>query len=104
MDIEQLKLILETVNAVGGDAKSVFFWWLATHLAQSAMVLAGFCSLVYVAYRLIRPLTHDAIALREIGRAAGYDCRGEWLAFDTRQTVDRINDLKRRAGERGGAA
>ncbi len=28
MDIEQLKLIIETVKSVSGDAQSVAIWWL----------------------------------------------------------------------------
>lgn len=97
MDIEQLRLVLETVSAVGGDAKSVAIWWLVGSLAHSAMSLAGFCAFVYGSYHLLRPLTHNAIGLREIGAAAGHNCHGDWWPCDTRATVDCINDLKRRA-------
>jgi hypothetical protein len=52
MDIEQMKLILEAVQGVGGDAKTVILAFLGIDLAKSLLnnVVVGF--LIYLAYRV----------------------------------------------------
>lgn len=50
MNIDQLKLILETVNAAGEGGKEVFFWWLARGFFSDigGFLLVGF--LLYIVY------------------------------------------------------
>jgi hypothetical protein len=45
MDIEQLKLIIETVKSVSGDAQSLVIWWLVmthvTNLLSGVLFVGG---------------------------------------------------------------
>lgn len=51
MDIEQLKLILETVNAAGEGAYSIAIFWIARELLIGVLWWAAF---VYAVYRVSR--------------------------------------------------
>lgn len=47
MDIDQLKLILETVTSLGAEGKSAFIWWLVLDKGIPALIWAGFFTIFY---------------------------------------------------------
>lgn len=47
MDIDQLKLILETVTSLGAEGKSAFIWWLVLDKGIQALIWAGFFTVFY---------------------------------------------------------
>lgn len=54
MNIEELKLVLETVSAVTDDAKSVAIWYFVFNYGASfVLTLCGFGWLVWVIIRAI---------------------------------------------------
>ena len=70
MDIEQLKLIIEMVNTLGGSAKEVFVWWLVMSKGPIIVfgiiwTIVGFCAIRW-GYFLI----HSLLAGERLRKAA----------------------------------
>lgn len=78
MDIEQLKLILETLQAAGQGASTLVLVWLAVDVVKAALACSVFATGVYFFYRLVRLGTLEtqmALTLRELS--------GHWPTVDT---------------------
>jgi len=75
MDIENLNLIISTLNELGTNSKEAFMWWLA--VTYGATYLFGFiwsCIALYIiklGYRLINNLT-DSSKLMKAAGVTGY--------------------------------
>lgn len=78
MQLEELKLILETVESTTGEAKAVAAWWLAVGAFKSTLPAVVFVSLFVmckrIALQLIRTFNDGAaneILLDELSREIG---------------------------------
>ncbi len=54
MDIEQLKLILETLQMAGQGTSTLVLVWLAVDVVKTALVCSVSAAGIYFIYRLIR--------------------------------------------------
>ena len=64
MDLEQLKLIIETLSAAGEGAYSVLLFYIIKDYAQIFLFFIGFMAVVCVVYKLICK-TIVAVSLHE---------------------------------------
>jgi hypothetical protein len=73
MDIEQLKLILETVQGITGDAKSAAIWWMALHyglqILNHLLVAGVIITVVLLIVRTIRHHDDDEKFITEMRNA-----------------------------------
>lgn len=97
MDIEQLKLIIETVKSVSGDAATVAYWWIILKVGVSvfsSILLSGtVIVLAVIASRVACRLTSSSRELKNIADRLGVDDYDAWYAPDRRKlrlALDRI--------------
>ena len=71
MDIEQLKLILEQINTLGGNAQETFIWWLV--VSKVPGIIFGICWTIIGAVTLVAcfKLTRIFLAGTKLMEAAG---------------------------------
>lgn len=61
MNIEELKLILETINSVSQDASTAAIWWMALHYGSMVLGWILFASTVFgVVYAVTRLITSQS--------------------------------------------
>lgn len=77
MNIEELKLVLDTVQAVSGDAKVVVIAWLSFGLAKNLLVAVTVTAVAWVAARTIRSLCRDYQTVEALNVELGSPVRGE---------------------------
>ena len=58
MDIEQLKLVIETVRSVSGDAQAVAIWWL---VLDKLLPIIAWLIVAALAYNIIYIVVHKVI-------------------------------------------
>ena len=93
--MEELKLILETVAALGTEAKWAFFVWLA-YKAGSLMVIAG--GVLLLAHWIIRAIVasnNDEACLRAIANIV------ELRYYEKAEIQKAVAVLKHKAEKRG---
>jgi hypothetical protein len=85
MDIEQLKLILETVQGIAGDAKTTAIWWMALHYGLhilNQLLIAGVViTVAVIVARTVMYYNDDEKFIKEIrdgmGLGYGYLCQSD---------------------------
>ena len=83
MDIEQLKLVIETVKSVSGDAQAVAIWWLILDklLPVVAWLIVGY-GVFKTATKIINAISaadHNEVMIKELRdvlypNGSGYVC------------------------------
>ncbi len=76
MDIDQLKLVLEAIQGLGSETKSVLIWYLVLTATPKILWCFGGVSLLWGVIRTIRYGLQKALTLDEIRKAT--DTRGEF--------------------------
>lgn len=91
MDIEQLKLVMDTLAQMGAQGKEAFIWWLIFDKALVPLV----CLLIapMVVWGLIKFLgtTGHEQKLRTIRDAMGIGTYGWFMEHEFREIMQRIN-------------
>jgi hypothetical protein len=85
MDIEQLKLILETVQGITGDAKTAAIWWMALHyglqILNHLLVAGVVITVAIIVARTVMHFEEDEKFIREmrdvLGFGWGYLCSSD---------------------------
>ena len=93
MDLEQLKLILDTIQSMGGDAKEFGMWWLACSLIRPLLLFAFGVGAVTAARAVLLSMVRSANVSHEVARKVGCPVLGMWSRSDTRNVLDRIDGL-----------
>jgi len=98
MDVEQLKMVLETIQNMGGDAKDFGMIWLISQ-AIPPILIHGFWALfaIITAINLFK-FTKNVIEIFSVGRkianALDITIDGEWNKNDTNRVINKIFKLK----------
>jgi len=96
MDLEQLKIILETIEAVGGDARSFGLWYLGLTIGQmvlsNVLVFSFGTGVLLLGRNLVRNIS--SIELRRVATELGVVVQGDWGGSDTNHVLDKIRRLK----------
>lgn len=75
MDIEQLKMILDALQVVGGDGKEMFYIYLGVSVFKSFCTMVCVVFLLFCAYRLILRFVNNESDLTKLVEASGvYTC------------------------------
>lgn len=98
MDIEQLKLVLEAIGNVGGEAKEFGIWWLICRTIPSVLTFVFGVVFVVLASRRIREGVASWSAAFAIGREVGH-VPYVWDEQDTGIVVSKIRQLKQEKGD-----
>lgn len=96
MDIEQLKLILETVNGVSGDAQVVAILWLVFDKLLPIIAWVGVFYMLCI--RVAQPLIHAAFEDSTLSRfrdALNIGSPGVLTSAERLSTINKINVLIR---------
>jgi len=85
MDIEQLKLILETIGAAGEGARDLAYVWFGLQFLRALLDPAVVIVLILTAYHLIKMVVHNVTFLSQLGRHLSVDAfepAGRRVIFD----------------------
>jgi hypothetical protein len=99
MDIEQLKLVLEAINAAGGETKEFGFWWLACRSLSPVLCFVFFMTALVMIVRTINRFIKVDHAAYEIAGEVDYAVHCYWDRHDTAAVIQRIRDLKKKAAK-----
>ena len=98
MDLEQLKLILETIQSVGGDTKDVFVWYLVFCYGSEVLVSVLTFVAVVFAIHYVRKIVLSIVSMcsvaSEVAAELDYRATGDWFHSDTRAVIALIRGLK----------
>ena len=78
MNIEELKLILDTVNSVAGDTKTVLIWWFVLDFSKYLLGAGTAIGIPWVVMKFITGMNDWAALGRQVACAWGGD-GGNWL-------------------------
>ena len=95
MNIEELKLVLETVRTLSGDASTVAYWYFGLQFAQNIIILVTFVGgLAWVVHKFIQVTARqDEYFMRECRDALRIGCRGGLLHEERVATQQAIRKL-----------
>ena len=96
MNIEELKLILETIRSLSGDATTAAYWYFGLEFAKFALgLLVGAC-LVWTLIKAVAVASGvgaDEAFMRECRDALGTGCRGGLIERERVATQQAIRKL-----------
>lgn len=96
MNIEELKLILETIRSMSGDATTAAYWYFGLEFAKVALgwlVGAGVVLTLARAVATANSVGADEAFMRECREALGTGCRGgltDTERYDTQQAIRKL--------------
>jgi len=94
MDIEQLKLILETVNGVSGDAQMIAILWLVFDKLLPIIAWVGVFYMLCV--KIVQPLidcTTDISLFKELRDDLRIGSPGDLAPYEKKATINKIKEL-----------
>jgi len=92
MDLEQLKLVLEAISSVGGEAKEFGFWWLAARTIPSFLWFAFGMTAVIVITRTINHGLRASSGAYDIAAEVGHRVHCYWDHGDTVSVIEAIRN------------
>jgi hypothetical protein len=95
MDLEQLKLVLEAINSVGGEAKEFGFWWLAARTIPSFLWFTFAMTAVIAITRTINHGIRTSYGAYEIADEVGHRVHGDWDTRDTLAVIHAIRSVRK---------
>ena len=94
MDIEQLKLILETIQDMGGDAKEFGIWYLICQTIPDILAFLFGIACLRCLYLIVRHISRSVIASYDMLRALNIDVPNHWRIENTEEAVRCIKELQ----------
>ncbi len=96
MDIEQLKLILETLQSAGEGAFTFGIWWLVAGIIPNVLLFIFGLVAIWAVCRAVTAIVYVESAFHAIATALGY-CTSAFRRCDTQELVILIRKLRERA-------
>lgn len=96
MNIEELKLVLETIRQLSGDASTAAYWYFGLEFAKFVLgwlVGAGVVLVFLKTVAAANGVSADEAFMRECREALGTGCRGgltETERYDTQQAIRKL--------------
>jgi hypothetical protein len=95
---EELKIIMDTLAALGEAGKAGFIWWLVIkHGVPAILTFIGFCVGAFALYKIVMVINYhgdDAVALRQIATLLGTT---EYGYAKRAATYEKVRELMERA-------
>jgi hypothetical protein len=100
MTIEELKLVLEMVGTVSGDAKTIAIIWMLLDIGKLLVVFGSLLGMAFIGLKAVKSTQNERRTLQRINRELGLP-GGAMPLFDHQfdDIVDAVIKLKK-----GGAA
>lgn len=98
MNIEELKLVLETIRSLSGDASTAAYWYFGLEFAKFVLgwlVSAGVVLAIAQTIAVANGVGADEDFMRECRDALGTGCRGALIQEERRATQAAIRKLIR---------
>jgi hypothetical protein len=70
MDIEQLKIIVDTANSMGLETKNAFMWWLALEKGSTLLISLVWTGIALWLIKLVYALLRNHLASERLRKAA----------------------------------
>jgi len=93
MNIENLKMILETIESMGGDAKEFGIWFLIVNLIPNILLFTGIMLALYMVKSVIYRLIATVHASNKIAEKLGFRIVGTWTLIEEDTVLNRIREL-----------
>lgn len=94
MNTEEIKMVLETISALGSEGKSAFIWYLLlTHGTAFVLWLLGFPLFLYTVWRIVKQLLREnenERQLKEIRKVIDPQSYGYYSDYDHKKVMDRV--------------
>jgi hypothetical protein len=71
MQIEELKLVIETIKSLSGDATTAFIWWMVFDIVKYTLFTAALITVTAIIARIISDTREWAMAGRRVAKAYG---------------------------------
>lgn len=95
MDIEQLRLVMETLAQMGAHGKEAFIWWLFFDKALPSIVWLILLPCVLItASRVISRMSENEQRLRNIRDILGIGCAGYVSIHEFNDIVKELKKIK----------
>jgi len=98
MDLEQLKLILDTIQTMGGDAKEFGVWWIIGSFIPDVLtsILTFIFGIVCVlSIKKILTYFYLSSGIMKVGQVLNIIPEyHEWHIQDTNKVIDRVKELQ----------
>lgn len=99
MNAEELKLIVDTITALGVQGKEAFIWWLVAKYLVNAVFGMGMFLIggitVWKVVKLLIGANHEQQMLREIRSIVSAGAYGAYDLHDHGVVIQRIRELKK---------
>lgn len=100
MNVDELKLVLETVAAVSGDAKTVAIWYFAAKYGFALLNVLAIGGAIYATVRIIVKAITSADEWGKFGRAAAKAWGGEGDVYSCSRDTKYLNAIIKAAPEK----
>lgn len=92
MNMEELKLIADTITSLGAQGKEAFIWWVVLETIPSFLLWSGFIGVLYYGISLIRAYACSHTFFTECRDALGYG-RGVLVDSEIIQVQNKVRLL-----------
>jgi hypothetical protein len=96
MNIEELKLVLETIRQLSGDASTAAYWYFGLQFAQNIIILVALISaLLVIVHKVCKAagVDQDEMFMRECRDELRIGSRGIFIEEERRATQAAIRKL-----------
>jgi len=95
--MEELKLIMETLQGLGDNATNAFIiWMLIKYLVSYLITGAVVYGILYTIYKLFIPLVHTNVFISRIINVMGFYCSDEGLSrIEKNQIIDILSNYRK---------
>lgn len=100
MDLEQLKLFVEAIEGIGGDAFTFGMWWLAVQCLSPSLWFAFGVLFIYWITRLAYKSFALSYGCSRIAHAIGHKVYGDFDNTDADACIQLIESLKAGSGKK----
>jgi len=99
--MEDVKVVMEALRGLGGDAKTAFIWWLICNYIFY-YVTVSFClgSSLLMCYKILFPLFERISFIEEIKKAMGFN--GNLINSEKRKIIQVLSTYKIHQDEKRG--
>lgn len=92
MNMEELKLIADTITSLGAQGKEAFIWWVVLETIPPFLLWSGFIGVMYYGISLIRAYAASQTFFTECRDALGYG-RGVLVHEEVIQVQNKVRLL-----------
>ncbi len=102
MNLEELKLVLDTIQSMGGDAKEFGIWWLVCSRLPAVLCFVFGVLTVFIVRTMVLWLIRAMNVSYRIADEVGELVVGGWNLSDEQRVISRVRALVEKERNAGG--